>query len=422
MTTKKEARQHLYSRSPLDPNGNDSLAKIACQIVPGAVVLDIGCAVGELGRYLAEQKHCVVDGIEANPDAAAIARRFYRQVWEIDLEIASLADLLGESRYQYIVCADVLEHLRDPGQLLRQIANFLTPSGKLLVSIPNVGHLGVFLELLSGDFRYREEGLLDQTHLRFFTQRSFLRLLAENGFSGRVVDRTIIDLQHSEFSSIPIESISSSLLREMQSWDDSITYQFIVEAHPQEAGENVIPLISIDQSAPHGPRFACQVYWRSNDEPFTESRSQCVYLPVGMERQRVNFTFPKGLTHSLRFDPSDWKGFLRLYAMRLLDGAECLWTWDGNIETLLRGRLHSIFPAPLKTGEVGVVLSLLDEDPWLELPVPPELLSRAERLEVELSWPMSSDYLAVQGEWEDILKQNQRLATELESMQQISQV
>ena len=131
MTTEKEVRQHLYSRPPLDPNGNDSLAKIACQIVPGAVVLDIGCAVGELGRYLTEQKHCVVDGIEANPDAAAIARRFYRQVWEVDLETASLAELLGESRYQYIVCADVLEHLRDPGQLLRRIANFLTPGGKL---------------------------------------------------------------------------------------------------------------------------------------------------------------------------------------------------------------------------------------------------------------------------------------------------
>jgi GT2 family glycosyltransferase/2-polyprenyl-3-methyl-5-hydroxy-6-metoxy-1,4-benzoquinol methylase len=421
MTTEKEARQHLYSRPPLDPNGNDSLAKIACQIVPGAVVLDIGCAVGELGRYLTEQKHCVVDGIEANPDAAAIARRFYRQVWEVDLETASLAELLGESRYQYIVCADVLEHLRDPGQLLRRIANFLTPGGKLLISIPNVGHLGVFLGLLSGDFRYREEGLLDQTHLRFFTQRSFLRLLAENGFSGRVVDRTIIDLQHSEFSSIPLEPIGSSLLREMQSWDDSITYQFIVEAHPQEAGANVIPLISIDQSAPHGPRFACQVFWRSNDEPFTESRSQCIYLPVGMERQRVTFTLPKGVVQSLRFDPADWKGFLRLYAMRLLDGAECLWTWDGNIETLLRETLHSIFPAPLKTGEKGAVLSLLDEDPWLELPVPAELLSRAEHLEVELSWPMSADYVAVQEEWEDLLKQNQRLATELEATQQSSQ-
>ncbi|MHB1657851.1 MAG: rhamnosyltransferase WsaF family glycosyltransferase [Acidithiobacillus sp.] len=422
MTTEKEARQHLYSRPPLDSNAEDSLAKIAHQITPGAAVLDIGCAVGELGHYLTEQKHCVVDGIEANPDAAAIARSFNRQVWEADLETASLAELLGESRYQYIVCADVLEHLRDPGQLIRQIANFLTPGGKLLVSIPNIAHVGVFLELLSGDFRYREEGLLDQTHLRFFTRRSFLYFLAENGFAGQIVDRTIVDLQHSEFSAIPLEIMSPSLLREMQDWDDNITYQFIVEAYPQEIGENVTPIFPLDKAVSHGPRFACQVFWRSNDEPFTETRSERILLPIGVGRQRVDFNLPKGLVQSLRFDPSGQKGFLRLYAMRLYNGADCLWTWDGNIETLLRGTLHSIFPAPLKNGEEGVVLSILDEDPWLELPLPTEILSSADHLEVELSWPMSADYLAVQEAGEDLLKQNQRLATELEAMQQASQV
>ena len=422
MTTEKEARQHLYSRPPLDSNAEDSLAKIAHQITPGAAVLDIGCAVGELGHYLTEQKHCVVDGIEANPDAAAIARSFNRQVWEADLETASLAELLGESRYQYIVCADVLEHLRDPGQLIRQIANFLTPGGKLLVSIPNIAHVGVFLELLSGDFRYREEGLLDQTHLRFFTRRSFLYFLAENGFAGQIVDRTIVDLQHSEFSAIPLEIMSPSLLREMQDWDDNITYQFIVEAYPQEIGENVTPIFPLDKAVSHGPRFACQVFWRSNDEPFTETRSERILLPIGVGRQRVDFNLPKGLVQSLRFDPSGQKGFLRLYAMRLYNGADCLWTWDGNIETLLRGTLHSIFPAPLKNGEEGVVLSILDEDPWLELPLPTEILSSADHLEVELSWPMSADYLAVQEAGEDLLKQNQRLATELEATQQASQV
>jgi GT2 family glycosyltransferase/SAM-dependent methyltransferase len=249
MATEKKTQQHLYFRSPLDPNnGEDSLAKIARQITPGAAVLDIGCAVGELGRYLIEHKHCVVDGIEVNSDAAAFARPFYRHVWEVDLETVFLVDVLGESRYQYVVCADVLEHLRDPGQLLRQIANMLICNEKLLISIPNIGHMGVLLELLSGDFRYREEGLLDQTHLRFYTQRSFLRLLTESGLSGRVVDRTIVDLQHSEFSGIPPESISPLLLREMQNWNDSVTYQFIVEAYPQ-AGLDVVSAHRVEEIA-----------------------------------------------------------------------------------------------------------------------------------------------------------------------------
>ena len=420
MTTEKEARQHLYSRPSLNPNGEDSLAKIARQITPGTVVLDVGCAVGELGRYLTEQKHCVVDGIEANPDAAAMARSFNRQVWEADLETASLVELEEEFRYQYIVCADVLEHLRDPGKVLQRLKDLLTPDGKILISIPNIGHIGIFLELLSGDFRYREEGLLDRTHLRFFTRRSFLHLLAENGFVGQIVDRTTVDLQHSEFSDIPMGIISPTLMREMRDWEDSITYQFIIEAHPQEPEENVTPIPPLDKAVSHGPRFACQVFWRSNDEHFIETRSERIHLPIGVDRQRVNFTLPKGSVQKLRFDPADLKGFLRLYAMRLFDGTECLWTWDGDVETLLRGTLHGIFPAPLKIGEKSVVLSLLDDDPWLELPISSEILSRAEHLEVELSWPMSADYLAVREAWEDTLKENQRLTTELESMHQLN--
>ena len=422
MITEKATRKHLYSRPPLDPNVENSLVKIARRIPHGSTVLDVGCAVGMLGQYLTEHQGCSVDGIEGNAEAAEIARPFYRRVAVTDLESAVLRDVWEGVRYDRIVCADVLEHLRDPGQVLCQLSDLLAPSGKLLISIPNIAHVGVFLELLSGDFRYREEGLLDRTHLRFFTRRSFLYFLAENGFAGQIVDRIVVDLQHSEFSAIPLEIISPSLLREMQDWDDNITYQFIVEAYHQEIGESVTPIFPVDKAVSHGPRFACQVFWRSNDELFTEHRSQRIYLPVGVDRQRVDFTLPKGLVQALRFDPSEQKGFLRVYTMRLYDGAECLWTWDGNIETLLRGTLHSIFPAPLKTGEVGVVLSLLDEDPWLELPVPPEILSRAEHLEVELSWPMSADYMAVQEEWEDLLKQNQRLAIELDATQQSSQI
>ncbi|MEY2333317.1 glycosyltransferase [Acidithiobacillus ferrianus] len=421
MSTEKEVQQHLYSRPPLDPNAEDSLAKIARRIPHGSTVLDVGCAVGVLGQYLTEQQGCNVDGIEGNAEAAEIARPFYRRIMITDLESADLRQLLEGIRYDRIVCADVLEHLRDPGQLLRQFSDLLTPGGKVIISIPNIAHVGVFLELLSGDFRYRDEGLLDRTHLRFFTRRSFLCFLAENGFSGQVVDRTIVDLQHSEFADIPMETVNPSLLREMQYWDDNITYQFILEAYHQEMGENAKPVPSIDEAASRGPRFACQVFWRSHDEPFTEILSERILLPMGLDRQRVDFALPKGAVEALRFDPSGQKGFLRLYAMRLFDGVDCLWTWDGNIETFLRGTLHAIFPAPLKTGEEGAVLSLLDDDPWLVLPVTKEILSRADHFEVELSWPMSEDYLAVRAEWEDVLKQNQCLSSKLEAIQQSNQ-
>nr|WP_306824168.1 class I SAM-dependent methyltransferase [Acidithiobacillus ferrooxidans] len=233
ITTEKEARQHLYSRPPLDPNGEDSLAKSARQITSGAAVLDIGCAVGELGRYLTEQKHRLVDGIEANSDAVVIARSFYRQVWEADLETASLADFLGESRHQYIICVDVLEHLRDTGQLLRQVANFLMPGGKLLVSIPNVGHMGILLGCFRGISAIAKKGCLTRPTYAFLPSTAFCASSRKTDFPGGLW-ATIADLQNSEFSDFQPEAINQLLLREMQGWNDSITYQFIVEAYPQE--------------------------------------------------------------------------------------------------------------------------------------------------------------------------------------------
>jgi cyclopropane fatty-acyl-phospholipid synthase-like methyltransferase len=103
MDAEDKLHPHLYARTPIDPNGEDSLAKIARQIAPGTKVLDVGCAVGELGRYLTEKKQCLVDGIEINPQAAAIARAFYQQVWELDVETTDLTFVIMSYRYHYIV-------------------------------------------------------------------------------------------------------------------------------------------------------------------------------------------------------------------------------------------------------------------------------------------------------------------------------
>ncbi|MBU2767204.1 class I SAM-dependent methyltransferase [Acidithiobacillus ferrivorans] len=149
MSTEKEAQQHLYSRLPLDLSAEDSLAKIARRIPHGSTVLDVGCAVGVLGQYLTEQQGCSVDGIEGNAEAAKIAQPFYRRIMVTDLESADLGYLLEGVRYDRIVCADVLEHLRDPGQVLQRLKDHLTSDGKILISIPNIGHVGVFLELLT---------------------------------------------------------------------------------------------------------------------------------------------------------------------------------------------------------------------------------------------------------------------------------
>ncbi|OFA16194.1 hypothetical protein A4U49_08680 [Acidithiobacillus ferrivorans] len=401
---------HLYERPPLDPDGSDSLACIARRIDPGSRVLDLGCAVGVLGRYLVTAKGCIVDGVESVPAAAAIARQTYHEVVEVDLEIADLRICFPDGAYDVIVCADVLEHLVDPGRVLDQLPALLASQGQILVSIPNVSHLGILLELLAGDFRYGPEGLLDATHLRFFTGRSFQRLLTDHGLAGEIVDRVILDVQESEFRNRLPEPWSPSLMAELGRRPESSTYQFIVAARPAAAGASPLPSVA---AAPFpGPGFTIKLYAAGLGEAFSESHSTHLRLPLGVERQTVILPVPGRSMQRLRLDPGDRAGFLHLYHLRLLDDQQHpLWIWDGTSETLF-DTLRGIFPAPLPGAQGGVLLTLLHEDPWILLPTPTNQVAIAHSLEITLSWPLSADYMAVKQSWEDTRLERQKLEHE----------
>ena len=174
---------HVYRR-PLDPDSQDSLAKLARLVQPASRVLDLGAGPGVLGRHLAERLGCTMDGVEGNPAAAAEAAPWYRRMECADLERVNLTERFSGCRYDFVLCADILEHLRRPGDLLAQLINLLAPNGRVLASVPNVAYAGLIADLLAGEFRYRPEGLLDETHLRFFTLTSLSRLLEQHEIPG----------------------------------------------------------------------------------------------------------------------------------------------------------------------------------------------------------------------------------------------
>lgn len=154
---------------------------LASMIPPTAMrILEVGCGAGYLGAWLKEQDpRREVIGLEAFPDAAAEARKHLDRVLEGDVETLALP--FPEGYFDCILYGDVLEHLRDPGAVLAQHRRYLAPNGAILVCTPNVGHWSILVDLLRGKFTYTDEGLLDRTHLRFFTQQSFSELLAQAG-------------------------------------------------------------------------------------------------------------------------------------------------------------------------------------------------------------------------------------------------
>ena len=130
-------------------------------------MLDLGCGSGALGQHLSETKGCTLDGVTLSEAEAALARPHYRRVVVDNLESSDLLATFAGQCYDAIVCADVLEHLSRPEQVLAACRELLAPEGKPLISVPNAGYSGLIAELLEGEFLYRDEGLLDRTHLRF---------------------------------------------------------------------------------------------------------------------------------------------------------------------------------------------------------------------------------------------------------------
>lgn len=143
-------------------------------------VVDVGCGSGRLGAAIKARQECRVVGIEHNALAAATARTRLDLVVEGDAEAIDWP--FAEESFDAVVCGDVLEHLRDPLAFLRRARTWLRPGGVLVASVPNVRHHSVVRGLLAGDWTYEPAGLLDNTHLRFFTRREVEKLLFRAGF------------------------------------------------------------------------------------------------------------------------------------------------------------------------------------------------------------------------------------------------
>src|SRR5439155_8955550 len=151
-------------------------------IAPGTRVLEFGCASGYMSAVLRSRLGCLVTAIEVDPVAAALARRQADNVIEADVETLDYARAFGAERFDVLLFADVLEHLRDPQAVLRHARPLLAAGGVVVASIPNVAHGSVRVALLEGEFRYTPIGLLDDSHLRFFTRASVTSLFEDAGY------------------------------------------------------------------------------------------------------------------------------------------------------------------------------------------------------------------------------------------------
>jgi 2-polyprenyl-3-methyl-5-hydroxy-6-metoxy-1,4-benzoquinol methylase len=198
-----------------------------------ARILDVGTASGYIGRELRHLGFTNLVGVDRDVDCAAVARSNYHEFIVRDVEQQPLGDEIGD--FDVVICADVLEHIVDPLTQLRHLARRLKPAGMAVVSLPNVANWTVRLTLLAGRFPYADRGILDRTHLRFFTRRSARQLIEKAGFAIERCDPTPlpIGLIGGGIVPAPIAQAGEALYATAaRAWGNLLAYQFVFVARP----------------------------------------------------------------------------------------------------------------------------------------------------------------------------------------------
>jgi len=200
-------------------------------IVPDTAktILDLGCGEGLLGEALKKRQDCTVTGIEINTASAKpLAQRLDQVLIGEALEIVPKL----ENKFDCIILGDVLEHLAHPQQLLIALRGIITTTGHLATCIPNVQHWSIIYGLMKGYWTYQDHGILDKTHLRFYTRQSYEELLLSTGYS--VIDQAEIHVRQGNAPDDFILALRGIGICGERFKQQSQVYQYVHLARPME--------------------------------------------------------------------------------------------------------------------------------------------------------------------------------------------
>ena len=232
--------KHRYAHE-IDPNGGSAAARLARMVDPGLRVLELGTGPGTVTRIL-HSTGCKVTGVEMDPETLAMCAPFCERTLQANLEDPTWHASLANEKFDVVLCADVLEHLRDPRPLLSLLPQFLNDSGCVLMSLPNATHLSVVASLMAGRFPYQTKGLLDNTHLRFFGREDIDALLRECGLVWQRWETVLVEPAQAELSHYwnQLEVADQEFLRAKCA--DGLVYQHVVRSYPSHAAGQLLKL------------------------------------------------------------------------------------------------------------------------------------------------------------------------------------
>lgn len=303
----------------LNLDDRNSLSVLIQRVKPNSVVLEFGPANGRMTKYMKEQLNCQVYAVEIDENAAKDAAQYTEKMIVDSIENYSWKQDFTGIRFDYIIFADVLEHLYYPEKVLLSIKDFLKVDGSVLISIPNIAHNAIIINLLKNEFNYSPTGLLDDTHIRFFTKKTFDQLIEKTGFFRLFETAIFLNPENTEFfnsyADLPAET--ADFLRQQYFGE---AYQFIYELKQQRC--EVISDFS-DEYKVYSQYFI-QLFF---DQGNGISEENSLKLPVVQNTELQEFIFDlsdKQPLHALRLDPINDSCVIEIEELKIIrsDGSE----------------------------------------------------------------------------------------------------
>jgi 2-polyprenyl-3-methyl-5-hydroxy-6-metoxy-1,4-benzoquinol methylase len=290
----------------IDMSQETATTLILRNIHPGSHVLEFGPATGYMTRYLKEILKCTIYCVEIDSEAAEVSKQYCDKMLVADIESMTWLKYYEGELFDHIVFADVLEHLKNPGNTLRESLSLLKQDGTIVTSIPNIGHNAILMELMDGRFQYHSLGLLDDTHLRFFTRKSIFDLFKTVGISPIKLFATIAKPMDTEF--IQDYSVFPWYLQTfLANRKDAHVYQFVfISKRTKDIAEEES---FEDYSEVNDAELYLQVFW-NDGTGFNEENSIKSPVIKNAQYNTYNLQIPAKFVSDLRLDPINFPSYI----------------------------------------------------------------------------------------------------------------
>lgn len=272
-----------------------SLTKIQEKIKKNSLILEFGPATGRFTKYLKEKMACQVDIVELNQDDFKKAMNYAEDGMCTDIDNMEWVEYFKDNKYDHIIFADVLEHLREPQRVFNACADFIKEDGSVLFSIPNVAHGDILANIYNNDFKYTELGLLDDTHIHLFAYKNIVEMVEKSQLKLVTLDAVYVPVRYTEQKPDYYNNMIFNIFNEKEY---STVYQFIGECKKVSSKETQNNINEVNEY-----KFA-KIYY-SKDMNFSEDNCFTINVKKS-DFFSCTFNIPKD-TAFIRFDPIEGK-------------------------------------------------------------------------------------------------------------------